>query len=380
MQKFIFILFIQTIHQCFATDLTCGDLKLVYNNNCDCADDSSSPNCLETISLAEWTTQTIKIEQNRQSIAAGAIGATGPAGAIGAEGATGPAGAIGATGPAGAIGAECTDNNLAAKTLCTSSDGTSKCHLPDLGFSGGGNIGIKTLTPADSAALDITSTDSGFLMPRMTKVQRKMITSPAVSLMVYQTDVSTGFYFYDGTEWRKLVSEPEPAPAQVGDIREQGVVFWIDPQDNNHGLVAAFSDANDNIINGWGCNENDLPNVPNIEYQDGAEIWGFGAEIGNGFSNTKFILQDCNQAGIAALGATSFGSDWFLPSIKELKEMYDNKEMLESKSGFHAFNSMNAYWSSTEESYLRAWILTARGEMGAENKGMLFSVRAVRAF
>tara|TARA_B100000795_G_scaffold179716_1_gene136035 strand:+ start:105 stop:509 length:405 start_codon:yes stop_codon:yes gene_type:complete len=46
MQKFIFILFIQTIHQCFATDLTCGDLKVVYNDNCECADDSSSSFCV----------------------------------------------------------------------------------------------------------------------------------------------------------------------------------------------------------------------------------------------------------------------------------------------------------------------------------------------
>ena len=67
MQKFIFILFIQTIHQCFATDLTCGDLKVVYNENCRCAVDSSSSNCLETISRTEWSEQVSKIDANTKS-------------------------------------------------------------------------------------------------------------------------------------------------------------------------------------------------------------------------------------------------------------------------------------------------------------------------
>lgn len=58
-----------------------------------------------------------------------------------------------------------------------------------------------------SAMLDITSTASGLLIPRMTAAQRAAIASPATSLLVYQTDAGTmgiGFYFYNGATWVPL--------------------------------------------------------------------------------------------------------------------------------------------------------------------------------
>ena len=62
-------------------------------------------------------------------------------------------------------------------------------------------VGINNETPDASSALDITSTTSGILIPRMTKSQRVGISSPATGLMVYQTTTPTGFYFYDGADW-----------------------------------------------------------------------------------------------------------------------------------------------------------------------------------
>ena len=51
-----------------------------------------------------------------------------------------------------------------------------------------GQVGINTETPDSSAALDITSTTGGFLMPRMTNAERQAISNPAEGLMVYVTD------------------------------------------------------------------------------------------------------------------------------------------------------------------------------------------------
>lgn len=59
--------------------------------------------------------------------------------------------------------------------------------------------GIGTSTPNASAKLEIASTDKGFLLPRMTAEQRGLIPSPATGLLVYQTDVPTGFYVNSGT-------------------------------------------------------------------------------------------------------------------------------------------------------------------------------------
>ena len=53
-------------------------------------------------------------------------------------------------------------------------------------------IGVNNPTPDLSAALDITSTTGGVLVPRMTLNQRDAIESPATGLMIYQTNSTSG--------------------------------------------------------------------------------------------------------------------------------------------------------------------------------------------
>jgi phosphotransferase system HPr-like phosphotransfer protein len=67
----------------------------------------------------------------------------------------------------------------------------------------GGKIGIGTTSPAASASLDITSTNSGLLIPRMTTAQRDGIASPANGLQVYNTTTSQ-LNFYNGSSWQAL--------------------------------------------------------------------------------------------------------------------------------------------------------------------------------
>jgi hypothetical protein len=66
------------------------------------------------------------------------------------------------------------------------------------------SIGIGTSVPNTSAQLDITSTNKGLLIPRMTFLQRNAIASPAAGLLIYQTDFAAGFYFYNGTVWTQI--------------------------------------------------------------------------------------------------------------------------------------------------------------------------------
>lgn len=64
------------------------------------------------------------------------------------------------------------------------------------------NVGIGTTTPNSSAILDITSTSKGLLIPRMTTAQRTAIASPAIGLMVYDTD-SKSLWLYNGSGWNQ---------------------------------------------------------------------------------------------------------------------------------------------------------------------------------
>src|SRR6187401_1698583 len=63
------------------------------------------------------------------------------------------------------------------------------------------NIGINSNggEPDASAMLDIVSVTKGLLIPRMNAGQRTSIPSPAIGLLVYQTDGVVGFYFNQGT-------------------------------------------------------------------------------------------------------------------------------------------------------------------------------------
>jgi hypothetical protein len=68
-----------------------------------------------------------------------------------------------------------------------------------------GNLGIGTTSPSASAILDVTSTTKGFLPPRMTNAQRTAISSPAVGLIVYCTDMVEGLYVYKSTGWTFVI-------------------------------------------------------------------------------------------------------------------------------------------------------------------------------
>lgn len=58
--------------------------------------------------------------------------------------------------------------------------------------------------PDPSAQLDISATDKGILIPRMSAAERMLIASPAEGLLVYQNDAPAGFYFFDGTSWNAI--------------------------------------------------------------------------------------------------------------------------------------------------------------------------------
>jgi hypothetical protein len=80
------------------------------------------------------------------------------------------------------------------------------------------NVGINNATPHAKALLDMTSTDKGVLVPRMTEAQRIAMfpaaDATAKGMLVYQTDGTQGFYYFDGAVWVHM--DPTGGPATAG--------------------------------------------------------------------------------------------------------------------------------------------------------------------
>jgi len=68
-------------------------------------------------------------------------------------------------------------------------------------------VGIGTTSPDSSSQLDIVSTNKGILIPRLTVVQRIAVSNPADGLLVYQTDDIIGFYYFNGTNWVRILDK-----------------------------------------------------------------------------------------------------------------------------------------------------------------------------
>ena len=71
--------------------------------------------------------------------------------------------------------------------------------------SGNRRLGIQTQSPL--SILDVTSTTSGFLPPRMTKAERDAINAGVnipIGTVIYQTDNTPGLRVYNGSNWMRF--------------------------------------------------------------------------------------------------------------------------------------------------------------------------------
>ena len=237
-------------------------------------------------------------------------------------------------------------------------------------------VGIGTTTPDASAALDITSTTGGLLVPRMTAVQRDAITSPAQGLIIFCSDCASGegeLQIKLTSSWKNTIGgDVNP----LGVFYQGGVVFYIFVDGDTgyvagetHGLIAAVQDQSSGI-----------------RWYNGSYVTteATSTALGTGATNTTTIIsvQGATETSYAAGLARAY-TGWFLPSKDELNKMYLNRATINttaaSNSGSDFGNS--SYWSSTESDNGVAWRQNfGNGYQGYGSKNVTYNVRAVRAF
>jgi hypothetical protein len=249
---------------------------------------------------------------------------------------------------------------------------------PEIGDAKATSLIIGNITPTTNyAALQINSNNKGFLPPRLTKIERSILDGTnelpnrlekiPKGTTIYCTDCGSGeLQVYNGLSWTNGSSEVTKN-LSPGDFALGGIVGYIlSPGDN--GYVEGMTKGV--II--------DIKHLNDVDYQFSLSnnnlltksVVGTSRVLGSGMVNTSKIvttLANFNGGNYAAKHAIDYEinnySDWYLPSIDELKRIRNNEVEISKKLQNLSFYSISPiYISSSAIDDSKVWAIDFKGD------------------
>jgi hypothetical protein len=169
-------------------------------------------------------------------------------------------------------------------------------------------VGIGTATPDSSAQLELSSTNKGFLPPRVALTATNIaapVASPAVGLLIYNTatggasptNVAPGYYYWNGSIWYPVVNKG----TTPGDMQYWNGSRWIN-------IPLGLNGQHLTICNGipiWGDCTNTITIAPSNNPQEGIiasntpntsvaqfdELFLGGWTVSGNVSNTRYLVK-----------------------------------------------------------------------------------------
>jgi len=162
-----------------------------------------------------------------------------------------------------------------------------------------------------SALLDLKSNTQGVLVPRMTAADRLLITSPATGLLVYQTDATAGFYFYNGSAWTSLngTNGTNGQGVPTGGTANQVLAKVDGTNYNTQWVTPSAGGSSDNLGNhtatqALNMNNNDITNTNKFKSKEIAITYA-SSQVYFTFAGQKLTSTNLDATGITFLQVNS---------------------------------------------------------------------------
>jgi hypothetical protein len=238
----------------------------------------------------------------------------------------------------------------------------------------GGTISSYAIAGTDAALLSVNATSGVVTLTANPDYETKN----SYSFTVTAADAA-------GTSAPKAVTFLITNVPEIGDFYQGGVVYYIFNSEDDgyisgeiHGLIAAVNQSSKIT---WSVNLTDGVDSNSVK------IGNTSSAIGTGSANTDAIIAlqgtaSSHAAGVARAYNGGGYNDWFLPSLLELNEMYQNKSTVNTTTIANGgYNLSGFYWSSSESSLGYAFEQSFySGIYASTDKDFTYNVRAVRAF